>query len=252
MILVLLIVFSLLSCSKNNEARTHIISHRGASGEEIEHTFAAYDLAIAYGSRMIEQDVVLTKDSTLIVSHDLSARRITGKNVLYKDLTDSEVRKLRTRDGQHILSLEEVFNKYRTTDNNLVFVIELKDAAAVAPFIKLVDKYSLQNRIIVQCFGISVLKAIKKHYDSMTIMYLVSTQDKLDSAISEDFIDIISVHSSLMKEDNINKVHRKGKKFNVWTLNTAEEIKKAIKLGVDSYFTNYTAKALLLEKQYRK
>ena len=41
-------------------------------------------------------------------------------------------------------------------------------------------------------------------------------------------------------------------KFNVWTLNSSSQITEAIALGVDSYFTNYTAKALLLEKKYRK
>ena len=35
-------------------------------------------------------------------------------------------------------------------------------------------------------------------------------------------------------------------------LNTREEIQKAIAIGVDSYFTNYTAEALELEKALRK
>lgn len=42
------------------------------------------------------------------------------------------------------------------------------------------------------------------------------------------------------------------KLLNIWTINSTSEIKKAINLGIDNYFTNFTAKALALENKYRK
>ena len=41
-----------------------------------------------------------------------------------------------------------------------------------------------------------------------------------------------------------------GKKFSVWTLDTEDSIKKAIDMGVDTYFTNDTPLALRLEREY--
>ena len=54
-----------------------------------------------------------------------------------------------------------------------------------------------------------------------------------------------------MNKQNIKKAHTNNKKINIWTLNTKKEIITAIKLDVDTYFTDYTKKAIKLEKKYR-
>ena len=54
-----------------------------------------------------------------------------------------------------------------------------------------------------------------------------------------------------MTEDNLKAAHEHEKTFSVWTLNSEEEILKAIELGVDTYFTDDTALAIQLEEQYR-
>ena len=47
-----------------------VIAHRGASAYAPEHTFAAYDLALAQGADYIEQDLQLTADGVLVALHD--------------------------------------------------------------------------------------------------------------------------------------------------------------------------------------
>lgn len=89
----LLVGLSLYGCKASPLERSaeHVYSHRGASGEEIEHSIAAYDLALLYGSKYIEQDVVLSADGTLWISHDRNAKRITGMDARYSDLTDEQI-----------------------------------------------------------------------------------------------------------------------------------------------------------------
>jgi glycerophosphoryl diester phosphodiesterase len=48
-----------------------VIAHRGASGYLPEHTLAAKALAHGLGADFLEQDVVATRDSRLVVLHDL-------------------------------------------------------------------------------------------------------------------------------------------------------------------------------------
>ena len=47
-----------------------VIAHRGASGHRPEHTLAAYELAIEQGADLIEPDLVVTRDGTLIARHE--------------------------------------------------------------------------------------------------------------------------------------------------------------------------------------
>ena len=256
-ILIIILVFIVISVlllikvkiDENESYLKHIYSHRGASSKEIEHTIKAYDLAIEYGSKYIEQDIVISKDGTLFVSHDLSAKRITGINKLYENLTDSEIKKLKTKDKQNILKLEEVFKKYKKDIN---YVIELKDKKGTKELIRLIKKYKLEKKVIVQCFHKDVLKDIKKEYPKMPTLYLIEKQDIFEEGLNITYVDIISINKNLMTKKNVEKAHKYKKEINVWTLDSEEEIKKAIMLNVDSYFTNYTDRAIKLEKKYRK
>lgn len=253
---VILLIFSLTIVSyllKNKIVlkgnRQHVFSHRGASGEEIEHSFKAYDLALLYGSEFIEQDLVTSNENTLFVSHDLSAKRITGTNKLFSKMTDHEIEQLKTKDNQRILKLQDVFDKYK---NTTTYVIELKENTKQTKlFENIIKKNKLENHVIVQASEPKVLVTLENSFPSMKKLLLVKNQKQLESGLNYDEVDIISADKKLLTQRNINLVHQRKKDFNAWTLNTSDEIKHAISLGADNYFTNYTAKALSLEKENR-
>ena len=96
-----------------------IIAHRGASGEQPEHTLASYELAIAQGADFIEPDLVLTKDGVLVARHEneisettdvadhpeyanrKATKRIDGKEVtgwFTEDFTLAELKTLRAKE----------------------------------------------------------------------------------------------------------------------------------------------------------
>ncbi len=54
-----------------------VIAHRGASGYLPEHTLEAKALAYGQGADYLEQDVVATRDGTLIVLHDIQLEPVT-------------------------------------------------------------------------------------------------------------------------------------------------------------------------------
>ena len=67
-----------------------VIAHRGASGYLPEHTLEGKALAYGLGADYLEQDVVATRDSQLVVLHDLHlddvtdvARRFSGRQRAY-------------------------------------------------------------------------------------------------------------------------------------------------------------------------
>ncbi|USJ19925.1 S-layer homology domain-containing protein [Lactococcus formosensis] len=228
----------------------YIISHRG-SAERVEHTFEAYDLAIQQGSKNIEQDVVVSKDKTLYVSHDLSAKRLTGVDKLYSDMTDAEISKLRVANGEPIHTLESVFYRY---GNKVNYVVELRSEfgfSQVIPFTEMVRQKGLDNNVILESFSEDVLQNAETLVPNMPKMRLVETQAEFNQALSSPVDDIVSMTQSLMNKDNVDKVHKQNKIASAWTLDSEARIKKAISLGVDSYFTNYTGRAMQLEREYR-
>jgi glycerophosphoryl diester phosphodiesterase len=233
----------------DNEIAKRVLSHRGSSGEEIEHTWASYDLALDYGSRYIEEDIVLSKDGTLYISHDFTAKRIAGLDMPFSEMTDDEINTLITKDDQRLLTVKETFDRYKK--KKLTFILEIKDESAIIPLLQLIKDYHYEKRVIVQCFNYEILRVVKDFNPIIKTTFLTATQEDFEFGVNLPFVDTISVEKTFMNQENCDYAHKKGKDFNVYTLNSTEEIKTAIEIGVDNYYTNFTAKAIMLEKKYR-
>lgn len=57
------------------------ISHRGGAAENLENTMSAFKHAVTLGSQMLELDCHLTRDSQVVVSHDVMLTRTCGAEV---------------------------------------------------------------------------------------------------------------------------------------------------------------------------
>ena len=231
---------------------SHVFSHRGREGS-YEHTFKAYDEAIKAGSRYIEQDIVISSDGVLYVSHDENAVAMTGYNGMYEYMSSETIDGLKTEAGNKILRLSEVFDKYGDTIN---YVIELKanSDACIMAFENMVEEYGLSDHIIVQSRYAETLEIIENKYPDMPKLLVCWNQGVFNYGVEESYVDILSVRATvetgIWTESNCQAAHDAGKQFGVWTIDTEDEIKKAIDMGVDNYFTNETALALELERDY--
>ncbi len=229
---------------------SHVYSHRGSEGPD-EHSFKAYDAAIAAGSRYIEQDVVCSSDGVLYVSHDLNAVTMTGYNGMYEYISSETVDGLKTYAGNPVLRLSQVFDKY---GKDITYVVELKDGSdkCTKAFEDMVDQYGYSDVIIVQSMYPDVLEELEKKYPDMPKLLVCWSQSAFEGSVDSPFVDILSVkaNAGLITEANCKLAHKNGKQFSAWTLNDEESIKRAIDLGVDSYFTNDTPLALSIERDY--
>lgn len=110
--------------SKINPLFLNGIAHRGLHNQEYtENGMKAFANAINHGVAF-EYDIHLTKDNELVVCHDESLKRTTGKEGIIEDLTLKEIKEnYRLFDGGEIPTLQEVID---LNMNQVPMVIELK------------------------------------------------------------------------------------------------------------------------------
>ncbi len=65
--------------------KSSVVAHRGASATLPEHTLEAYTLAHAQGVDYIETDVILTRDNVLVCLHDLEIETTTDVATVFPD-----------------------------------------------------------------------------------------------------------------------------------------------------------------------
>lgn len=249
-ILILLLITTIIFLVKSYQTTDDtydpiIISHRGAAGEEMEHTFESYDLAILYGSEYIEQDIVLSKDGTPYVSHDTNSARLTGVNKEYNQMHDNEIKTLKLEGGEPILTLEEVFNKYKDSTK---YVIELKTKEQSKTVANIIKKHQLEEHVIIQSYYLNEIKEFHKLLPDTPLMFLADSDSAEDyqKALKTKEVTIICLNKKMMTADVINEIHAQHKQAFFYTVDSMKDINRAYNLRADGFFTGYTAKALKL------
>ena len=100
----------------------------------------------------------------------------------------------------------------------------------------------------VSSYYFDALERVESEFPDMPKIFLSEEEEDFNVAKARDVVDTISVEKKLMTEEYLADAHDSGKKFGAWTLNSEEDIRKAVDLGVDSYFTDEGALAVSIEK----
>lgn len=104
--------------------KTGIIGHRGAAGLALENSQESLLAALRHDIDAIEFDVRRTRDGRLVVMHDKHTGRISDEKTLIGNKTLAELKAITLKNGQKIMSFEEVFDLLA---EKIPMVIDIKD-----------------------------------------------------------------------------------------------------------------------------
>ena len=224
----------------------HVMTNSGSSSEE-KYTMAALDGAVEAGSMCLSMPVVAAKDGTLYVAYDDYIYDMTGMDGYLTGMTDGQIAEVRTKGGNEIVRLSDVFEKYGT-DISYVVEIRYPNERNIMAFVDTVKNAGVADVTSLSSYYFDSINSVENEFPDMPKIFLSENEVDLNQAMAADNIDTISVEKELMTEENLNAVRGSGKKFSAWTLNSEEEINKAVSMGLDSYFTDEGAIAVSIEK----
>ena len=160
--------------------------------------------------------------------------------------------------GTRIPSLDEVFEfvEKKTPSSSgsarpIRFNIELKYDAAHPEWwpkrekfaqlvLKRVRHWKLQDRVTLQSFDFEMVKVLRRMDAQITLSYLSETaaEDRVARTLASG-AQILSPDFDLLTEAEVRSAHARGLRVIPWTLNSAEQWEKAIRLRVDGIITDY-------------
>ncbi len=122
-----------------------------------------------------------------------------------------------------------------------------KKHPAVEEFVDLamevINKGGIASRTTIQSFDPRALQVIHRKYSSMITSLLIEGNDKRTLAQQFDQLGfepkIYSPHFSLVTPELVKACHDKNIQVVPWTVNTQEDIRKLIALGVDGIISDY-------------
>lgn len=234
-----------------------IWAHRGVSGHAPENTLPAFELARRMELDGVELDVQLSRDGEVVVIHDETIDRTSDGTGMVVDYTLAELKQFQfAADFPEygrvtIPTLREVLGIFQST--GMTVNIELKNSVIFyegleEKLLELVREYGMEEQVCYSSFNHYSLMKLKRHEPKARIGFLFGEQLlELPEYAKRFGADALHPGMPVIKLPNwVQESHEQGVRVHVWTVNTEEDILKAVEEGVDSIITNYPEKCLKL------
>lgn len=243
----------LLTGSAAVAAQPKVISHRGywTAPNSAQNSLASFTKADSVGVFGSEIDVWLTADDKLIVNHD---RVYKGTDINMEKSTLKEITSIVLPNGENIPTLDAYLRLVATKPNTRL-ILEMKSLSdlkredlAAEKIIKALRKYNLLDRTDIIAFSINACLAFKKLMPDGRIFYL--NGDLAPRSIKKLGLTGIDYSMSVLRKIPkwVEQAHKEGLEVNVWTVDTEEDMRYFIDLGVDYITTDYPERLQALLK----
>lgn len=240
----ILLAAALLLAAGAASAQPKIIAHRGywTAPGSAQNSLTSFDKADALGLFGSEIDVWLTADDRLIVNHD---KVYKGTDIDMERARAREITLIVLPNGENIPTLDEYLALVRQKPATRL-ILEMKSLSdlnredlAARKIAKALKKYDLVERTDVICFSLNACLAFKKLLPETKIYYLngdLTPQSvrQLGLAGIDYSVEALRAHPEWVKQ-----AHDLGLEVNVWTVNSQEDMRYFIDLGVDYITTDH-------------
>lgn len=233
---------------------TLIYGHRGAKGEAPENTLVSFQQCLAHGVRRCELDLHLSKDGELMVIHDPTLKRTTGRRgkVVEHDAADLVHYDARYSgpDWKHpcpIPRLSELFEKcdFEHWQLEVKSASRVRAARTVLAIKALAEHHGLLDRITITSGSREVLRALKRLTPEIAcgLVAEYAWLDPLKVARQYD-CQLLALKWTLCTPERIAKARALGLHVSVWTVNDPALMRRLADFGVDSIITDFPGLAV--------
>ncbi|MCL5021270.1 MAG: hypothetical protein M1339_06375 [Bacteroidetes bacterium] len=238
----------------NSASLPYVIAHRGISGKAPENTLSSFSRAVSTpGVKMIELDVRISQDDQIIVLHDRTLQRTSTGNGAARNYTLKELKEFDAGSWFHpsfaserIPTLAEVLHlaKGKTWVN-----IELKrdlfsraQDVFVQRVIETVRAAGIENEVLYSSFTHDLLAQVRRIEPKAVtgVIYNIyrdfgRSPSKLAGRVHAS-VFVCAKHE--LRKSMIRDARQHGLALYVYTLNSIQDARKMIQLGVDGIISD--------------
>ncbi|WP_448131733.1 glycerophosphodiester phosphodiesterase [Stutzerimonas chloritidismutans] len=233
---------------------TLIYGHRGAKGEAPENTLVSFEQCLQHGVRRCELDMHLSRDGELMVIHDPTLKRTTGRRGKVVQHDADELVNYDAREGGPgwktpcpIPRLSELFEKcdFEHWQLEVKSASRVRAARTVMAIKELAEQHRLLDRITVTSSSREVLRALNRLAPEIS-RGLVAEYNWLDPLkVARQYgCSLLALKWTLCTPERLEKARKQGLHVSVWTVNEPALMRRLADFGVDSLITDYPSLAV--------
>ena len=223
------------------------IAHRGNNTFYPENSILAFRTVTRHWG--IETDLQLSTDGKWYCFHDSTVDRMTNGTGKLMDKTSAQIDALRLDAGNGITGLPDAFKKIPTFEQYLdecmkarkVPVIEITPlktdftSAQLDSIVTTIRNKGLENKVVIICFTLDVLKQMRTRMPYTVMHYLVNddSTDVFNACVENNFVPSFANTGSSLTAAVVNKYHAINREVDMWVSPTLADQEKMKSLGFD-------------------
>ncbi|MEW6201513.1 MAG: glycerophosphodiester phosphodiesterase family protein [bacterium] len=231
--LILLFCFPQFVVRAESDKQPILVAHRGASHLADENTLKAYALAAEYGMDYIECDPRLTKDGVFVIMHDATVDRTTNGSGEVSQLTLTEIKSMRTENGEQIPTLEEVLVLAKERGIGIFIDTKVNEIPAFEKMIGLIKKFGMEEKVIVMLWWQDAQKWMEKNHPEIATCLSWPAPIPSLKEVKKVGAEWVGALVQYATESMIKNAHKAGLKVITMPINDPEQIQQKIQDGLD-------------------
>jgi len=222
-------------------SRPLVFAHRGGAALARENTIEAFDNGMALGADGIELDVRLSRDGVPVVHHDRTLDRTTA---LRGPLAARDADEL-GRAG--VPTLASVLERYR--DARIIIELKGTDASLGRASVDAIRQARAEERVCLGGFGLRMMRAVRMLAPSIATsaaraevrwaLYRSWCRWPVSAVRYQGYqIPEWAGTTRVVSRRFVADAHAAGLGVQVWTIDTEEDARRLLELGVDALITD--------------
>ncbi|MBL1410177.1 glycerophosphodiester phosphodiesterase [Sphingobacterium faecale] len=227
------------------KAEVKLFAHRGGMAETDENTISAFETTYNRGLRGYETDIRITKDGHLVIFHDDSFDRMLGIKGSIETLTLKEIKKLKTKKGNPIPTLDEFLTFFKDKDG-VYIEFEMKtnkplyDETTLEKYCDMLytKAYAAKpanSDYVLTSFDPRPLKYLKQKYPNVDLLLIKSealSQKVLDEAKGLG-VTRVGCRAEKTTRSMVTEAKKQGFTVSLWPGHSVEDFFLGVALGSD-------------------
>jgi glycerophosphoryl diester phosphodiesterase len=211
------------------------IAHRGEPFAHRENTLEAFAAAVAHGADMIELDVRRTVDGGVAVVHDPTLERLWGLKRRVAELPLAEIQALGVPDlAQALQAIPE----------HVQVMVDYDEAAVAEPALDVVLGAGALDRAVFAGDAFAGHSRIREREAAARIAATWTADRPIPERLLEELDpEFYNPSGNVLGRDPgaVERMHARGTKVSVWTIDEPADMAFFLDLGVDAVITNRVA-----------
>ena len=224
-----------------NSEETEVLAHRGFIQGGVENTLPALQAAATAGADRVEFDVMETKDGKFVVMHDTNLKRLAGRNLNVKDLTQEELTKITVRAGgmeAKIPTLEEWIQL--SIQLNLPQLLEIKLHGGETPdlvprLLAVLDRAGVTEHYTYHTLSREVVEELQRLRPQLVVGFIVPINF---GGVPEVNADFLVIEQQSYSSRFVRQAWAAGYDVIVWTVDDEQQMRDYMDAAVDGIITD--------------